>query len=296
MKKALKSLNVAAIGHTPPGFGFGRDLDADLSREFGATLHSIQARELMLKARSYDSGDFKAELDESDERMVGLKKLPEKNVEDFARLYKAYKEYLESNSIKAFASRCWPDYFVDYGTPVCGVLGMLNDNGIAASCEADLYGAISMHIGMELSGQPVFFGDPVSMNETENTVTFWHCGTAACSLARPDKGAEMGVHSNRKIGPTMEFGCKAADKVTIFRAGKNHDGSIRFFIATEEALDKPKQFSGTSVVVKTDNDTSALVSNSVKDGWEPHFIVIYNDVTSELEMLAGMLGMEVCKY
>ena len=37
---------------------------------------------------------------------------------------------------------------------------------------------------------------------------------AACTLARKDTGAQVGVHPNRKIGPVMDFGCQACDQVT----------------------------------------------------------------------------------
>ena len=127
--------------------------------------------------------------DAHEQRTVGLDETPEKNRLDFARLYKAYEEFVRKNNIGAIASRCWPDFFTSFGTPVCAVLAMLNDLGVAAACEADMYGALSMWIGMRLSGKSVFFGDPVSLDEKENTITFWHCGTAACSLARKDTGA-----------------------------------------------------------------------------------------------------------
>ncbi len=296
MKYKLKSLQVASIGHTPQGFGFGAALDSDLARVFGSTLHFVEARELMDKARKMKDEDAALEKKESERKMKNIQLLPEANVLSHHKLYKAYKDYIEANGIKAIASRCWPDYFVDYGTPVCGVLGLLNDNKIAAACEADIYGAVTMYIGMELSEQPVFFGDPVSLNAEENSITYWHCGTAACSLAREDLGPETGVHPNRKIGPTMEFGCKPCEEVTIFRVGRKPDGSFRFFIANGEALDKPKQFYGTSVVVKTKQNAKQIVENSVQEGWEPHFAVIYKDVKQELEMLAKLLKIEICNY
>lgn len=296
IKEKLKHLNVASIGHTPQGFGFGNALDAEVARAFGSTLHFIEARELMMRARELEKADYQDEKDESESKMKGLMLLPDENVDAHHRLYAAYKEYVVNNNIKAVASRCWPDFFTEYGTPVCGVLGMLNDNLVAAACEADLYGAITMFVGMELTGKPVFFGDPVSLNEEENTVTYWHCGTAACSLAREDKGPEMGVHPNRKIGPTMEFGAKPCKEVTLFRIGRKPDGTFRFFISTGEALDKPKQFLGTSVVVRTDSNAKRLVETSVKDGWEPHFAVVYDNISKELEILAEMLHMEICRY
>ncbi len=293
LRYEMKHLTLAAVGHTPEGFGFGRALDTEMLQNFGVTLKSIEVRELIDVAKSYTQEEVEAYVADASQRMCGLENTPAKNRFDFARLYKAYKEYVTSQNIKALASRCWPDFFTAFGTPVCAVLAMLNDLGVAASCEADTYGALSMYLGMELTGVPTFFGDPVSMDEQENTITFWHCGTAACSLARQDRGAQVDVHCNRKIGPTLDFGCKPCEAVTVFRIGRKADGSFRFFIAPGEALDKPKQFNGTSVVVKMKDDASEIISKSVKEGWEPHFVVIYGDKISELTALAHMLNMEI---
>ena len=296
VKSAMKELRLAAVGHTPQGFGFGRALDIDMLKTFGVRIESIEARELIDRAKSFSDEDITEYLEDAQDRMCGLENTPEKNSLDFARLYRSYKEYVTENNIGALASRCWPDFFTAFGTPVCAVLAILNDLGIAASCEADAYGALSMYLGMELTGTPVFFGDPVSMDERDNTITFWHCGTAACTLAREDTGARVDVHCNRKIGPTLDFGCRAAKKVTVFRIGRKPDGTFRFFLTTGEALDKPKQFNGTSVVVKTVNSARQIVERSVTDGWEPHFVVIYGDVQRELEILGNMLNIEVYRY
>ncbi|MBQ9517490.1 MAG: fucose isomerase [Eubacterium sp.] len=293
VKKAMKSLNILQVGHTPQGFGFGRALDMEMMTTFGATLNSIEARELIDKAKTFTDDDVKAYLDDANGRIKNLDSVKEKNVLDFARLYKAYDEYVKANNIGALSSRCWPDFFTAFGTPVCSVLAMLNDLGVAAACEADTYGALTMYISQFLTGKPAFFGDPVSMDEGENTITFWHCGTAACSLAREDTGACAGVHCNRKIGPTLEFGCKPSQYATIFRIGKKADGTFRFFISKGEALDKPQQFFGTSVVIKTQNSAADIVNSSVKAGWEPHFAVAMGDIADELEALANMLGIEV---
>ncbi|MDY5123217.1 MAG: fucose isomerase [Treponema sp.] len=296
LKKTMKGIKLSAVGHTPQGFGFGRALDAEMLKTFGVTLECIEARELIDKAKSFSDEDIKPFLEDASKRMNGLENTPEKNRMDFARLYKAYKDYCDLGNVKALASRCWPDFFTAFGTPVCAALAMLNDLGVAAACEADTYGALSMYMCMELTSRPAFFGDPVSMDEKENTVTFWHCGTAACSLAREDTGAKVDVHCNRKIGPTLDFGCKAEKEVTIFRVGKNSDGEFRFFIAGGEALDKPKQFNGTSLVVKTKSCADEIINKSVLAGWEPHFVVAFGNVEKELEILANMLNIKVEIY
>lgn len=296
LKKEMQSIKLVAVGHTPQGFGFGRALDAQMLKTFGVTLESIEARELIDKAKSFSEDEAKIYLEDAYKKMKGLEKIPYKNQIDFARLYKAYKEFAVAQNVKAIASRCWPDFFTAFGTPVCAVLALLNDLGVAASCEADTYGSLSMYICMELTKKPTFFGDPVSLNEEENTITFWHCGTAACSLARDDFGAKVGVHCNRKIGPTLDFGCKAAKEVTIFRIGIDSQGNFRFLIAGGKALDKPKQFEGTSVVVKTKSSAKKIITQSVLDGWEPHFVVAYANIETELEILANMLNIPNVKY
>lgn len=292
----MRSLKVAAIGHTPQGFGFGRALDAEMMHTFGAELVSIEARELIDRAKGYPDAECAPYLEKTAAMTCGFEHTPEKNRLDHARLLKAYSDWIKENGVGALASRCWPDFFTAFGTPVCTVLSMLNDEGVAAACEADIYGALSMWVGMRLSGSPVFFGDPVSLDETENTITFWHCGAAACSLARKDTGAVVGVHPNRKIGPAMDFGCEAFRDATVFRIGREPNGSFRFFLLEGEALSKPKQFTGTSIVIRTDNPAREIVENSVKDGFEPHFVVIKGRHAKTLEALAAFERFPVVRY
>ncbi len=296
LKNAMQSLTLAAIGHTPQGFGFGRALDAELLQSFGVRLESIEARELIDRAKAYTDEEIREYDAKTDAATAGLCVTPERNRLDHARLYRAYTEYVREHHIGALASRCWPDFFTAFGTPVCTVLSLLNDDGVAAACEADTYGALSMWIGMQLSHAPVFFGDPVSLNEEENTITYWHCGAAACSLARKDTGATVGVHPNRKIGPAMDFGCEAFPEATVFRIGREPDGTFRFFLFEGEAIDKPKQFIGTSIVVKSDNPCRPIIENSVQAGFEPHFVVMKGRYADALMQLADMLGMTVCRY
>lgn len=296
VKKAMRSLKLLQIGQTPQGFGFGKALDLDMLKTFGVTVDSIEARELIDKAKAFTAEEIAPYLEDAKNRICGLENIDSKNVEDFARLYKSYKEYTEQNGIGALASRCWPDFFTAFGTPVCSVLGILNDLGIPSACEADSYGALSMYVSKQLTGKCAFFGDPVSLDEKENTITFWHCGMAACSLAREDTGACAGLHCNRKIGPTLDFGCKAEPEVTVFRIGRQSDGAFRFFCAKGKSLDKPRQFYGTSTVVETENSSADVINKAVLAGWEPHFAIAMGDITAEIEVLGNMLGIEVCKF
>ena len=102
--KELKSLKMASVGHTPQGFGFGRALDAEILKNFGVTLESIEARELIEKALAYSDGEAREYLDRAAGCMNGLENTQEKNALDFARLYRAYDEYVKTNGIGALSS------------------------------------------------------------------------------------------------------------------------------------------------------------------------------------------------
>ena len=68
----MKSLKLAAIGHTPQGFGFGRAMDAEMMKTFGVTLESIEAHELIDKAKSFSDDDIKEYLKDAESKMCGL--------------------------------------------------------------------------------------------------------------------------------------------------------------------------------------------------------------------------------
>lgn len=294
-KYALRHMKMVAIGHTPQGFGFGRALDVEVAQTFGATLDSIEARELIDVAKSFTDEECQDYMDQFTATCCGHENTQEKNRKDFARLFKAYKEFVVKNNVQAISSRCWPDFFTSFGTPVCAVLSMLNSLGVSASCESDTYGAMSMFVASNLTKTSAFFGDPVSLDEGDNTITFWHCGMASCDLAK-DGNAQVGLHPNRRLGPVMDFGCKPCPEATVFRIGKDGQGKFRFFVAQGKVLDKPKQFEGTSIVVEMEHPSKDVVSQSVQDGWEPHFVVAYGNISQELEILGHMLNIPVVKY
>lgn len=295
VKKSLNNLIVGVVGTAPAGFYFSNALDTDVQNAVGARLEYIEARDIINKAKALEEKDFQGHIADAHNSIKGLDQIPGENLDKFGRLMAAYKAFVEEKGIKALASRCWPDFFTEYATPVCNVLSGLTESGVVSACEADVYGAISMFILKEFTGTPAYFGDPVSLDEKKNAITFWHCGAGACSLARKDTGARAGVHPNRKIGPTMEFGLKEG-RVTVIRLGRKPDGTFRIFLMTGEALDEPQQFLGTSVVVKADHDAGEIVNKAVTDGWEPHFALVYGDIKEEIKILGNLLNMEVVEY
>ena len=295
MTKKLRELVIGVVGTQPAGFGFGDMDEALLAEKLGARVVREEAASLMKTALAYPSEAFSASLDELKKHTKGWESLFAENREKHARLRTAYQEFVVKNGIKALASRCWPDFFTEYGVPVCSVLSFLNDCGVAASCETDMGGAISMFIGSSLTGGATYFGDPVAIDESCNAIVFWHCGAGAPSLARQKEGANLGVHPNRKIGPTMEFGLKDGT-VTVLRLGKGREG-LRLMAMKGKALDEPQKFWGTSLTFQPATGTpQGKVAALVDDGWEPHFVVAYGDILEELWLMCWFLDIPFMEY
>jgi len=291
----LRKLTIGVVGSQPAGFDFGNIDESLLANKLGVRVEKIETADIIKSAKSYSSEEIVPAIAELKERTKGWEIFPAENLEKHARLRTAYQEFVTKTGIKALASRCWPDFFTEYGAPVCSVLSLLNDNGITASCETDMGGAISMFIGSGMTGNPVYFGDPVAIDENCNGIVFWHCGAGATTLARKKEGVNLGVHPNRKIGPTMEFGLKDGT-VTIFRLGQDREG-FRMMTMKGEALDEPQKFWGTSVTFKPASGTSQeKVAALVGDGWEPHFVVAYGDITEELRLLCEFLNIPFTEY
>jgi hypothetical protein len=50
------------------------------------------------------------------------------------------------------------------------------------------------------------------------------------------------------------------------------------------------------MVVQVKNPVKPMITQMVKEGWEPHFAVLYGDVSEELSILADFLSLEIVKY
>ncbi|KUO48898.1 MAG: hypothetical protein APF76_09625 [Desulfitibacter sp. BRH_c19] len=294
VKSHLQKLTIGVIGSFPPGFYFSEELDLQLRSAIGVRLERIDINRVIKEANELNYSEYKETLLFLKRTIEGITEENNLEVEKSARFKTALKKYIKDYNIGAVASRCWPTVFDEYNAAVCASLSMLTEEGIVSACEADIGGALTMYIQHFLTNTAPFLADPVYYDKDNNYIIYWHCGVGACSLARKDTKIEAGKHTNRKVGLTFEFGLKSG-RVTVCRLGKSRNG-YRLFVMTGDALDEPKKFYGTSVVVKTDNDVSHIIEGSIKQGWEPHFSVVYGDIKEELKMLASLLNIEVVEY
>ncbi|MGI8315966.1 sulfoquinovose isomerase [Halobacillus mangrovi] len=290
----LKQFKVGVIGEHPPGFFFSGTNDDLLHKQLGVEVKEVDLMKAFEESKKLTEEEWEHAVDRAEKQVIGLNRNDE-TVQRFAQFTTYVESIIKKESLTGLAIRCWPEFFNELGAAACSTLSQFTEDGIVSACESDIHGSVSMFILQQLSGgKAPYLGDMVHVNEASNSVVFWHCGAGAYSLAHPDQGAKPGVHPNRKLGFTMEFGLKPG-QVTMFRVGYTPEG-FRLLVMRGNALDTPKRFNGTSVEVELETEINETLYSLMEEGFEPHYALVYEDVADELVELGRQLGLETIVY
>lgn len=109
-------------------------------------------------------------------------------------------------------------------TPPCAGWTLLQDQGITAGCEADLFGAMSLMLTSYLLDRPGFMNDPVP-ETVHNTLIAAHC-TSGTKIAGFDKEPAPYVlrnHSESALGVAMQVLWPEGQPVTLVRFTGPHE-------------------------------------------------------------------------
>ena len=189
------------------------------------------------------------------------------------------------------ATRCWPECFTEYGGAACSPQSMLIDDGIAATCEADVYGNVTALVLKYLADEPSFVADLVEMDTDGSTGVLWHCGLAPMHMAPEDGSARGTVHSNRNKPLLNEFALRPG-RVTLGRLSQS-GRDLSLVIGGGTMLDQPLAFSGTAGVIEFDRPAPEITATIMREGLAHHFGIVYGDYRAELDALAGVWNIPV---
>ncbi|WAH38378.1 L-fucose/L-arabinose isomerase family protein [Alicyclobacillus dauci] len=292
----IHHFTVAMLGDIPDGFDFSLPSQR-IQEQLGMRIIHLDLTATFQRALELDDRVIAEILQSVRSRIAKLGELPQESVVKFAKMHHTLLGELRAHNAQAVAVRCWPEFFTQFGAAACSTLSILTEDGFMGACEADVLGALSMHVLSRLTASPAYLGDLVEIDEETGSVVFWHCGAGAPTLARSDTGAQAGVHPNRQIGFTMEFGLKPGE-VTIFRIGETADGNVRVLVGKGRVLDVPQRFFGTSAKVRLDGTGEVLkrVQRVFETGMEPHYAMAYGDVVDQLSWLCDHLNIPVTYF
>ncbi len=287
----ISTRRIARIGDHPVGFDTCAYDDARLKSLAGVEVDAIPLSKLFDQAKAADSGAVASVRETAEEQLNGLETVDQTELDRSLRLKVALDEISEGRDYGAFAIRCWPEMFTEYGGAVCGPVSMMGEARLPCACEADVYGALSQMILQEASDAAVFLTDLVDVDYEDNSAVIWHCGQAPISMRDANVPAVATIHTNRKMPLLYEFALKPG-RVTLMRISQAH-GEPKMVLAGGEMLKRPMSFTGTSGVVRFDREAAVVLPDLIEAGLEHHLAVVYGEHRPLLREVAAAMDLPV---
>ncbi len=287
----LAGKRIARIGEHPPGFDTCLYSASEVKALAGVEVDSFDLEMLFGTARAADVEDVARLRAEAETFAAGLDLVDQDELDRSLRLRRALGVLREGGGYSAFAVRCWPEAFTEYGGAVCGPAAMLGERRVPCACEADVMGALTQLVLMEVADAPVFLTDLVDMDVEDDTGVVWHCGQAPPSMRDPDVQARATVHTNRKKPLLFEFPLKPGP-VTFLRISQAF-GTPKMVIGFGEMLKRPMAFTGTSGVVRFSGGARETLRRILDSGLEHHMALAYGDHRPRLRDVAAAMSLPV---
>jgi L-fucose isomerase-like protein len=287
----VSGARIGRIGERPDGF-FTCDYDpARLSDLAGVSVEPISLDDLFATASGEPADAVADAWAEAAATLPDLATVDQDQLDRSLRLRAALETLRQTGAYDAFAVRCWPETFTDYGGAVCGPAGMMSERRVPCACEADVHGALTNLFLQELAGEPAFLVDLVDLDPEDGTGVVWHCGQAPVSMRDPQAQARATIHSNRRMPLLFEFPLKPG-RVTLARLSQA-GGRLAMAICGAQALRRPLAFSGTAGVLRFDSGVETVGRTIVGGGIEHHLSLVYGDHRASLAALAAEMGLPV---
>jgi len=290
---------VGAVGPRPERFETVTFNEAAMAAKFSQRVVHVDLLEVVEEARRLSDddprvvkvvGEVAQQLDVSGAPREALVKL--------AKLEVVLRELAERRGLVGLGVRCWTELQRYYGVTPCLVMGRLTDSGIMASCEVDVYGALTMAMQHAASlGKAVpFFIDWTIQHPTKGNVFLaWHCGNLPPSLCHGV--CKLGFHSvmHREVGAERCYGTvdgrMKPGVVTISRLVE-YNSEFKLFLTKGRIVEEPGEFRGSWAWVEVP-DLDKVYRTLIEEGFVHHASMVHGDLTEPLAAAAKLLGVKV---
>jgi L-fucose isomerase-like protein len=290
MLNGLKDRRIGLIGEHPTGFDTCRFDDASVKALTGISIDRIALGDLFKRSAAAPAKSV-TKLRDQVAGLKGIESVDQPQLNKSLSLFEGMASLKNEHGLSAFAVRCWPEMFTDYGCAICGPMGMMNAAGVPAACEADVYGAITALMLQEVAKAPSWLVDIVDMDTRDNSAVFWHCGSAPETMRDPAYAAEAQIHSNRKMPLLYQFPLKPG-RITLARLSQANNRP-HLMLATGDVLRAPISFTGTSAVVTFDAPVEAALQGLIGGAYEHHVAMVYGDHLAIMAAVGKKLGLPV---
>ena len=231
-------------------------------------------------------------IDELEKEMLDQKEIPHSNelinkyqdkevIHQALVIYVALKRLVKKYDLKGLTIRCF-DLLKKYKNTACLALALLNEEGITAGCEGDIFALLTMHIVNALTGRSSFMANPSKFNYEDNSLLLAHCTvplnmTSSYTLdTHFESGLGIGVRGEMPEGRITV--CKIAPDYTL-------DNCV---CLPANIKDNPnlEGYCRTQITVSLNEDG---LLELLKSSFGNHLVVSYGDVYQDFFPLLSLL-------
>lgn len=264
-----------------------------------------------IDVETYDLSTFvqaMQQLDDNDSAVLEWKKkladvvcfanAPEGRELAVAKLGVVVSRLIEENQLDAIAIRCWSELQTTFGISPCSVMGILNQNGVAAVCETDVANAIAMK-GLSLAAGKGAGCLDLNNNygeELDKCILF-HCGPLPMDLMTGPGHVESHKMLDKSYGPDCSWGLNVGKMKTgavTYSGMRTENGKLQFFVDEGCITDDPveKEFFGVPGVLQTENLQNKLYTIGMA-GFHHHAAIVCGNVAQAVtEAFTKYLGYQ----
>ena len=291
VRDAVSGRRIGRIGEHPAGFHTCAYSKQKLLALGGVMVDELALGDLFEAARHAEPARLASVRQSVAAQLPDLGEVNQEELDRSLKLKVALEDLRMKGSYDAFAIRCWPETFTEYGGAVCGPVAMMGEARIPCACEADVYGAFTQMLLQEAAQAPVFLTDLVDVDAQDDSAVVWHCGQAPLSMCAPEAVPSATIHTNRKMPLLYQFPLKAG-RVTLIRISQAF-GEPKMILAGAEMLERPMAFTGTSGVLRFDRPAGEVLDDIIASGLEHHMALAYGEHRPLLRSLAASMNLPV---
>ncbi|MBR1583970.1 MAG: fucose isomerase [Clostridia bacterium] len=290
VKKAMGQMTLGLFGYRPTNYYVSTFDEAAIRHAFGITMNATELKTVFDDMAALPQAEVQADM-ENVSRQWDVSQLPEGHLENHSRLYLALKKRMKIDGYDFGIIKCWPEMGAAHTQP-CAVLGRLLDDGVSVGCEGDVDAGITQVMEMLLSPQNApFITDMIDLDETENTMTFWHCGNAAPSLHNEKYRPELRNHPLVGQGSAFWTALKPG-RVTIARLHNFH-GQYKLVLMKGEALDRDRVTRGSMTVVRMAAPVRQTAERLIEEEIPHHYVLVWDDIYDAMKQTAALMHIPV---
>ena len=295
----MKEMVLGAIGARTTAFKTVRFDELALQR-YGITTETLDLSDIFARVKALKPSAAKVKQKTQQlKKCSSWKAVPKGAIEQLAKLGVVLDDVIKEYRMDALALRCWIEIEQQLGISPCVLLGLLNEQRIAAACEVDIGNAVAMRaLSLASGGAPACLDWNNNYADEADKCILFHCGPVPRSLMT-DKG-RITDHSilMNALGEGCGYGCRQgriAPMPCTYGSVKTEDGKIFMYLDEGRFTDDPiaHEFFGCAGVLETANLQDKLQAIGYM-GYRHHTSVTPGHVAEPLsEALDKYLGYEV---